>query len=547
MSLSSRADDLRPIVSPVSTSAVLRLTRSSRFDAIAAAAISALGFAFMLPALGYRALWGDEAFSAGLARQPWDVFMGYLWGQETNSALYFLGLRGWIALLDVAHIHESELVLRVPSALAAAAATGVVYLIGRRLAGRLTALVASVLYLLNYLQLYQSLDVRGYGFEMLLTSVGWYALLRWHERLAGGRWKVAYVVSMALAVYFHYYAIVVLAAQLTAFGLIAWFAGGDRFASLKRELRRMIGAALAVAALAAPTLVDAGIHGGPNHEWVPPAHLLSFGALARDIVGYSPLYFLAASLAGLWGILSLWRRRGEAPGSRPVAALAPSVRDPRSILILLACWFVVPPLATFAVTQPFLNLHLFSPVYLVVVVPGVCLLIAIGALAVPRPRLRMAAAILIVGCAATAVPNYYASAPRVDNIQLINWVQAHRVAGDGVVTTSNKSAVVLDYYFGPRSSMPYFTDDYPGRLSWPGKHMDTASLSDSGIAAYAGLHPRVFFIADTPLFTSDLDPTARSVQHSLDSHYRLLEAATWQTQLGSEVVVRLYQTSPLPG
>jgi len=240
-----------------------------------------------------------------------------------------------------------------------------------------------------------------------------------------------------------------------------------------------------------------------------------------------------------------------APQSRPPAKTsllntASWTQAPREVLILLGCWIAVPPLAAFAVTQPIVNLHLFNPTYLVVIVPGVCLLAAAGALTFRRSAARIAAALLIVVCAATAVPNYLASAPRVDNVDLVSWIDAHYQAGDGLVTTSNKASVTLDYYFGPGSRTPYFTDAYPGRFSWVNREMSTASLSDAGIAAYAETRPRVFFVAYTPLFLSQLDPTARSGLHSLESRYRLTDKRVWRTSLGSEVWVRLYDTAGPP-
>jgi len=507
--------------------------------------IAVVALASSLPALSARSLWGDEAFSVGLVRQPWHVFWTYVWGPECNMALYWVGLRAWLALLNAANVPVTEFLIRLPSAVAAASAVGVVYLIGRQLVGWKTALLGATLYWLNYLQLYQTLDARAYAFEMLLTNFGWYALLRWRRQPEQRRWQLFYALSMGVAVYFHYYALLVLATQLVAVALIAWFRGGARWRSVVAEAKRMASMVILVVALALPTLVDAALHGGHN-DWVPPAHLLSFGALARDVAGYSPFYFIALALAVVLAFAAVLAPQSRPPAKTSLLNTASWTQAPREVLILLGCWIAVPPLAAFAVTQPIVNLHLFNPTYLVVIVPGVCLLAAAGALTFRRSAARIAAALLIVVCAATAVPNYLASAPRVDNVDLVSWIDAHYQAGDGLVTTSNKASVTLDYYFGPGSRTPYFTDAYPGRFSWVNREMSTASLSDAGIAAYAETRPRVFFVAYTPLFLSQLDPTARSGLHSLESRYRLTDKRVWRTSLGSEVWVRLYDTAGPP-
>jgi mannosyltransferase len=532
---------------PMASSAPVASAAASarRSDTIVVTAIAVAAFVSSLPGLGARSLWGDEAFSVGLARQPWHVFWSYVWGQECNMSLYWVGLRAWLALLNAANVPATEFLIRLPSAVAAASAVGVVYLIGRQLIGRKAALLGAALYWLNYLQLYQTLDARAYAFEMLLTNFGWYALLRWRRQPEQRRWELFYGLSMAVAVYFHYYAFVVLGAQLVAVALIAWFRSSARWRSVAAEAKGMARPVMLVVALALPTLVDAAVHGGHN-DWVPPAHLLSFGALARDVAGYSPLYFIALSLAVLlaFGAVLASQSRPAAPTS--LLSTASWTQAPREVMILLGCWIAVPPLAAFAVTQPFLNLHLFNPTYLVVIVPGACLLAAAGALTFRRSAARVGAALLITVCAATAVPNYFASAPRVDNLALVSWIDAHRQAGDGLVTTSNKASVTLDYYFGPASRTPYFTDAYPGRFSWENQAMNTAYLSDAGIAAYAETRPRVFFVAYTPLFLSQLDPTAQSGLHSLENRYRLIDQRVWRTTLGSEVWVRLYDTAGQP-
>src|SRR3954451_18596270 len=68
--------------------------------------------------LGSRSLWGDEAFSIALAREPFAEFWRVVSTSQANMSLYYFLLRGWTVFGD------GEAVVRSLSLLAGVGATG---------------------------------------------------------------------------------------------------------------------------------------------------------------------------------------------------------------------------------------------------------------------------------------------------------------------------------------------------------------------------------------------------------------------------------------
>src|SRR2546421_1343121 len=136
-----------------------------------------IAMCFNLYRLGVPGIWFDEAFSVELARQPLPLLWHIIFGLEPNMELYYLFLHGWLGLTALFGLHPTEIVVRLPSAIFAAASTIVVFLLGRRFLGLLVGLVGAVLYLLNDLQLIFAQQARSYSLQLLLICLAWFALL----------------------------------------------------------------------------------------------------------------------------------------------------------------------------------------------------------------------------------------------------------------------------------------------------------------------------------------------------------------------------------
>ena len=429
--------------------------------------------------------WFDEAYSYGMTTQSWASFFGrWIWGAESNMVLYYLLMRAWLWLLADLHQAPIEVLLRLPSALFAVAAAVLVYLLGRRLFGRIGGLAASLLYSFNFLQMILAQTARAYTMEMFFLALSWYSLFAALET-GRRRWWAVYIAASVLAVYSILFAGLVLLAQVVAAVLMLLVPGrwSERVRSSLPALSLSLGVAFL---LVTPIGLDALLHGGP--VWVPPAHLQDLLAFLVFLGGGSVLYErLVLAAAGLAAALAL------AAWVRPLAQFSGADRSSFAIAVALASWFAVPIALSFALTRPALNLHLFFPRYLVVVVPALCLL-AGHAVANLRPRaLGGLLAVLLLAVSWSPFSSYY----RVAEVQSFRgpvlWMQANARPGDGLVCDpAVECAIPVLYYIEAYPGPARFAADSPGYFSWETNR--SVELSQESLGRYARGHDRIFLL-----------------------------------------------------
>ena len=440
--------------------------------------------------------------------------------------LYYLVLKAWLGLTALLGLAPSELVLRLPSGSFAVAAAIVVYLLGRRLFGPIAGLVAAGLYLSNFLQMGVAQLARSYSLELFLLAISWYALFAALDaRATTRRWWAVFVAASALAVYANLFSGLVLLSEAAALVLLVGVPGQWR-ERIRASIRPAVVSFVLVAVLIAPIALDAALHGGP--VWLAPVglhvitgFLLAIGGGSRRyellVFGIATLGFLAA-LAGAGRLRRITSIDREAYGP----ALA------------MATWFALPIIISFALTQPRLNLHLFSNRYLVVVVPPLCLLAGLGVSAL---RWRAAQAALALGLflvAAPQLPRYYAS-PHLQDIRgAAQWIEARYQPGDGLICApAVECAIPIQYYLEAERGPAHFDPDSPGRFSWDGG--TTVSLDDAAVLAYTTGHHRVFFVFAR-------SGPGEPLESSLGAHFR--EVGRIHARAVVDTTVVLFQTSP---
>lgn len=164
--------------------------------------------------LGDFSLFIDEAFSWSGARVP----VGDIWSQAASNdvtpPLYQFVLHNWIYLVDA----ESELALRLPSAIAAVGLVAAVYWLGLLLGGRRVGLVAALLTAVSPLVLQYGQQARTYIWLMLAVTVCVAAVVKAHleigvnaDRSRVRRWLALAAIAAVAAVGFHYFSFLVLA------------------------------------------------------------------------------------------------------------------------------------------------------------------------------------------------------------------------------------------------------------------------------------------------------------------------------------------------
>jgi mannosyltransferase len=349
--------------------------------------------------LSSRSLTLDEGFSVFLARADAATFSRWIWHSEFNMVLYYGLLRTWL------HLGSSEFVVRLLSVVCAVATIPVIYLLGVRLFGRGTALIACFLLAVQPFHLELSQQARSYTLLVLLISLSSLFFLRMVENASWAN-CVLYAVLSTAAIYSHFFAVLVIFAQWLS--LILW----RRQLSWK-ALARSLGMLIVL-------LIPAGIyllHSQRSHvAWIP-------GPSRRQALDV--LYSLTLSKARCLVYLTLWG-----------LALWAAWRKPREQAWL--CWFVAAwllvPLAITGVAglvQP-----LWVPRFLAVCLPAAVLLAAAGVAQLARwSRMVGVFALLIVLFYSGSAIRFYLRHPdfSVDWRTAVSYLVPHLQPGDEVV------------------------------------------------------------------------------------------------------------------
>jgi mannosyltransferase len=144
---------------------------------VAAAAMS-LAAVSTLVTLGRQPLSWDEAVTLGAAeRSPGELFR-MLGHTDAPLGLYYFLMQGWLSIGDALGVGAAAWWLRLPSALAAIAAVGVLVGLVSRWFGLTAALVAGVLLAVHPMMTFYAQDARPYALVTLAFLLATLALLR---------------------------------------------------------------------------------------------------------------------------------------------------------------------------------------------------------------------------------------------------------------------------------------------------------------------------------------------------------------------------------
>jgi len=149
--------------------------------------------------IGEQELWLDETFSFYMATWPHEV--GKLLTRTNSPPLYYLLLRGWVAVAGA-----SEAALRLPSALAGMLFVAAVIWVGREIFDARIGLWSGGVAAVAPMHIYYSQEARAYALLTLLLILTHGLLWRALQRNTWSRWTLVAVATL-LALYTHYYAI----------------------------------------------------------------------------------------------------------------------------------------------------------------------------------------------------------------------------------------------------------------------------------------------------------------------------------------------------
>jgi hypothetical protein len=241
----------------------------------------------------------DETLAIFVGRESITGVLDTVLDQRGGAPLHFI--LAWI----VAHTHGGLVGLRLLSAIFATASVPVIALLGRKLAGRQTALAATVLVSASWMLLFHGVYGRMYSLFLFTSALSFLALLNASEKRTKRAWAL-WAVAVLFCVAAHPYGAIVLAIQ------------GVYVVLTRVPLRVVVPAFATVFILGIPfwrtDLVlagrfDVGVGQGSSTLSSPSSIGSYLAGVAGDFTaGYAPVITVVLLFA-LAGILSLARRK----------------------------------------------------------------------------------------------------------------------------------------------------------------------------------------------------------------------------------------------
>ena len=151
-----------------------------------------------------QSLWLDEAININVVKllDVQKLVVSYSVG-DFHPPLFHVILKGWYELWKLFNLPVSELTFRLPSVIFGVLTVYMVYLIGRKLFSKATALVAAILIATAPLHIYYSQEARMYSLACFLVSVAVYFFLSILEKDKLINW-VGFIGATALMLYSDY-------------------------------------------------------------------------------------------------------------------------------------------------------------------------------------------------------------------------------------------------------------------------------------------------------------------------------------------------------
>jgi mannosyltransferase len=366
----------------------------------------------VLPTLGSRSLWLDEAFTVGNSRTPL-LEIGRLNGGSMLG--YYASLKPLVGSL------EGEFWLRLPSLVALVVATIPFHRIARRLFAEGPAALATLFFALNPITVAYAREARAYAFVILVVCISWWALLRVLDAdRPSGASKAMWVGATAITGYMHLLSLLVLPAQML---VVAHRRGPMRAA------REWILPISAIAILVLPLVWFATNPAADAANWIPSLSADQAIALARTLLGWDAATAtgIGVSILVIIGAHRLARAVGERPGDDAT---------------VIAAWLVVPLvlLATLSLVQPHFIFR-----YTIPVTPAIALLVGSAAEHLRNSggsRLAMGIAVVI----AVVVPGWDYQTTNEDWRALTALLVEHTQENDGVLVMHGRLRTPVDVY-----------------------------------------------------------------------------------------------------
>ncbi|MBN1440078.1 MAG: glycosyltransferase family 39 protein [Anaerolineales bacterium] len=178
-------------------------------------AVCLAAFLLRLVNLGRQGLWFDEAYTAFVVRRPPAEMVQFLITDGVHPPLYYVLMAAWVRLFG-----DSEVSLRLPSAIGGGVAVWILYLLVRRMTGEREALVSAAFLGASPFLIWHSMDARMYSLECLAAVAAAFFFWEYLHRPAAGAF-LGFIFSHALLYGTHYFGVFLLLAE-AFFLILGW-------------------------------------------------------------------------------------------------------------------------------------------------------------------------------------------------------------------------------------------------------------------------------------------------------------------------------------
>lgn len=462
------------------------------------AAVTVVGAWLQLHAIATKSLWLDEGSSITMARLDWFNLLRILWRREMNMVLYYLLLRGWL------HLGDSVIFIRGLSVVFAVAAIPAVFLLGRKMQGTSFGLLSALLLSINAFQVRYAQEVRSYSLLVLLVVVSTYYFLEAAESGHKRDWNW-YIVISALAIYAHFFAVLVVVSHWVALRVMRRTDPAVWTQDTQTQFRR---AARLTALWTLPIWLFIATTGAGPIAWIPRPHLGDVIGLLKKLSGNAEMALLtlysACVLVGLVvGCVAIVRRKQRAAS-----------------YVVLACWFFVPLVIVLLVS---IARPVFAPRYLIISMPAWIMLAAAGIDSL-RPRLLAVPVMVAIAWFGIAgVRSYYKvdfDIGRNDVRSATAYILENSQPSDGIVFYTVSTRFPYDYYAAHTNKQTKPDILWPGSNSGVGWHDFMGVPSATRVPDFASGHDRIWVVT-TPMPPND--PKFAAFEAALNRQYRLTD------------------------
>ncbi len=362
--------------------------------------------------------WYDEGQTVGTVDRPVGDALWRIAHWEVNQSPFHLLATAWIRLGD------SEAFLRLLALGFWVGTVPLLYILGRRLVDERVGAIAAVAYAVHGFGLEWGQQFRGYSTAAFFTTLASLALARLLEAPTTRR-GVIYGGVAALAAYAHFFALLVLAAHAVT-ALVA----GHRL-----PRRPFVVAGVVGGVLLAPLGWFVLTANNDPISWVEDGSRSQALEVVTDLAGGGTLPLIAYAAASALGLLALHR----AVVTRGWTQSWP--------ILLIVLWVAVP--VAIAVVATATVKPLLVARFLLVIVPGLALLAAVGIADLAERAHRAAAGLALAGLLVASAVGLVGTwdRPTLEDWRgAVDHIVDHAQPGDVVVTVPGRASHPVRYY-----------------------------------------------------------------------------------------------------